>query len=189
MHPKTKAKTKEITKMVLDLAANGLLTWYALGSPKAIGRHEEVLGYFPDYAVKRVRETMKRLRLQDLIQYDEEDAKSPIILTEKGMRRLLRYKLKDFLKGRKKWDYFWRLIFFDIPEGKRYLRDHLRRELTNAGFYPFQKSVFVCPFDCEEMIRDFCKMYSISHHVLFCITPSLGAKEGEVRAFFFKRGK
>lgn len=189
MHPRTRAKTKELTKTVLILVANGLATWAVLGSPKSLGRYEEILGEAAGFARWRIRETLKRLKMQDMIQYDENDKRAPIRLTTKGMTRLTRYKFKDFFKRHKKWDYFWRLVVFDIPEKYRDVRRRLRLELINIGFYPFQKSVLVCPFDCEEAIKDLCKINRVSKYVLFCITPSLGAKEDEVRNFFFARGK
>lgn len=191
MHPRTKAKTKDITKLTIDLVANGLMTWAVLGSPKIIGKYEKVLGASNAYIGARVRETLKRLHMQNMIRYDKDDEKSPIMLTEKGMQRLASHRFKDSIKNifrkKKKWDYFWRIIFFDIPEEKKYIRDHLRKELLSLGFYQFQKSVYVCPFDCEDMLLDFCSAYGISNDVLFCVTPSLGRKEQEVRNHFFRR--
>lgn len=191
MHPRTQAKTKEITKLTIDLIANGLMTWAVLGSPKIMGRYEKVLGISNAYIGSRVKETLKRLRMQNMIQYSEDDEKSPIILTEKGIHRLADHRFKDSIKNifkrKKKWDYFWRIIFFDIPEEQKHIREHLRKELISLGFYQFQKSVYVCPFDCEDGLLDFCSLYGISNNVLFCVTPSLGRKEHEVRDHFFHR--
>ncbi len=142
-----------------------------------------------NFAGWRIRETIKRLKMQDMIQYDEKDKKAPIRLTTKGMIRLAKYSFGSLFKKHKKWDYFWRMIIFDIPEIQKYIRKRLRKELIDIGFYPFQKSVLVCPFDCEDIIRDLCKIYGVSKYVLFCITPSLGTKESEVRRFFFARGR
>ncbi len=189
MHPRTQAKTKEVVKTILELIATGLMTWAVLGSPKSLGKYERVLGSTNSFSSWRIHEALKRLKMQNMIQYDENDIKSPIRLTAKGMVRLTRYKFKDFFKRHKKWDHFWRLVVFDVPEKHRHRRQQLRQELINLGFYPFQKSVLVCPFDCERVIRDLCETYRVSKYVFFCITPSLGSREDEVREFFFARSK
>ncbi len=189
MHPRTLAKTKEITKTILEIAASGLMTWALLGSPKNLGRYGKILGSMDSFARWRIRGALKKLKMQNMILYSEKDMKSPIRLTTKGMIRLARYKFINFFKKAKKWDYFWRMVVFDISEKKRRLRRRLRRDLIGIGFYPLQESVLVCPFDCEEMIADLCKMYGVSGCVVFCITPSLGAKEEEAREYFFTREK
>lgn len=189
MHPRTKAKTKELTKTVLILVANGLATWAVLGSPKSLGRYEEILGEAAGFARWRIRETLKRLKMQDMIQYDENDKRTPIRLTTKGMVRLAKWKFRNLFKKHKKWDYFWRMLVFDIPEKLKHLRKRLRHQLISIGFYPLQESVLVCPFDCEDLIFNLCKECGVGKYVIFCMTPSLGAKEEDVREFFFARAK
>ena len=74
-------------------------------------------------------------------------------LTDKGRELLLRYRLGE-LKINKphRWDGNWRVIVFDISEQKRHVRDLLRRELTGLGLRQLQKSVWVSPYDCEEIV-------------------------------------
>ena len=52
----------------------------------------------------------------------------------------------------KKWDRKWRIILFDIPEKIRKARDVFRYHLNQLGFYEFQKSVFVHPYNCKDEI-------------------------------------
>ena len=41
---------------------------------------------------------------------------------------------------------------FDIWERRRPIRDKLRRALQKAGFRRIQNSVWVNPYDCEELV-------------------------------------
>ena len=59
---------------------------------------------------------LRTLKIQKLITYDEQDEHSPIMITEKGFVRSSKDNFIN-IKGRK-WDHFWRLILFDIPEYK-----------------------------------------------------------------------
>jgi len=45
----------------------------------------------------------------------------------------------------KTWDGRWRIVFFDIPESKRPLRDYLRNVLKRHGFQEFQRSMWMYP--------------------------------------------
>ncbi len=52
----------------------------------------------------------------------------------------------------RKWDGQWRIVIFDIPEQKKELRDRVRYLVKRLGFYKLQQSVWVHPYECEEII-------------------------------------
>lgn len=52
-----------------------------------------------------------------------------------------------------KWDGKWRIVFFDVPEGKRPLRDYLRNILKRQGFQEFQRSMWVWPYRLPEFLK------------------------------------
>lgn len=65
----------------------------------------------------------------------------------------------------KKWDgYFW-VVLFDIPEKRKRIRDALRFHLKKIGFYELQKSVFVFPFQCMKEIKFLAEYYNIRKHI------------------------
>lgn len=41
---------------------------------------------------------------------------------------------------------------FDIPERRKKDRDQLRRTMIDAGFLCFQDSVWIFPYDCEDLV-------------------------------------
>jgi DNA-binding transcriptional regulator PaaX len=51
-----------------------------------------------------------------------------------------------------RWDGKWRVLMFDIWERRRDVRDKLRRALQGAGFCELQNSVWVYPYDCEDLL-------------------------------------
>jgi DNA-binding transcriptional regulator PaaX len=53
---------------------------------------------------------------------------------------------------RKKWDGKWRIVIFDIPEKYRTTRDSLRTQLSQIGFVKIQNSVWVYPYQCDEIV-------------------------------------
>ena len=57
------------------------------------------------------------------------------------------------LNKKKKWDGKWRVIIFDIPENRRFDRDNIRQALVSIGFMRLQDSVWIYPFNCEDLIN------------------------------------
>ncbi len=52
-----------------------------------------------------------------------------------------------------KWDGKWRIVFFDVPEGKRPIRDYLRNVLKRHGFREFQRSMWVWPYRLPDFLK------------------------------------
>ena len=68
---------------------------------------------------------------------------------------------------RQKWDGYWRIIFFDIPEKKRRLRDDLRQILKTLGFKELQRSVWVTPYKIPELLNELLWEEKIKHYTRF----------------------
>lgn len=185
LHPRTRAKTKILTRLILELLGGGAVITVGLGmNPRTAGKLPLALIVF---GAARVREALKRLRLQGCVRYDARDSRTPVVLTKRGMARISRLQFRDILEGKRRWDYLWRVVLFDIPERLRPLRSTLVYDLTMARFFPLQKSVFVCPFPCEKEVRELCARLRIRKYVIFATTASLGKDEERVWQHFFSR--
>jgi len=80
-------------------------------------------------------------------------AESNYKLTEKGFYKLcLKLPFLRFLKD--KWDGKWRIISYEIPEKKRYLRDRLRREMAGWGLGPWHRSFWLTPHPIIDDLRN-----------------------------------
>lgn len=75
---------------------------------------------------------------------------------------------------REKWDAKWRVVIFDIPEKQRKVRDDLRFELKKLGFGPWQKSVWVTPFDIVDELNAYLKQQNLSEAVQIIVGERFG---------------
>lgn len=103
----------------------------------------------------------------------EKDGSITIILNQEGKKKALTFQLdKIKIKRPQKWDKQWRVVLFDIPEDIKKKREVLRFCLKRLGFYEFQKSVFVHPYDCQDEIDYIIEFYNIRKFVRFIIANS-----------------
>ena len=94
------------------------------------------------------------------------DGSITLVLTEMGKERALRFSLDSMqIHTPARWDGKWRLILFDIPERFKKLRDTFREHLRRLGFYEFQKSVFIHPYDCKDELDFLIEFYNARKYV------------------------
>ncbi len=106
---------------------------------------------FERYDVDRA---LRRLMRRGLVEEVRRGRVVGFSLTDKGREYLARHELANAqFKQPKKWDGRWRIITFDISEKRRYVRDNLRTHLTRLGLYPIQKSVWLYPYPCADLVR------------------------------------
>ncbi len=99
---------------------------------------------------RRMQKTLSHMRTNGYVRVNE---KGSYELTPKGLDHAERmYAIYEVKKKPKRWDGRWRIVMFDIWERRRPVRDQLRRLLERIGFVQLQRSVWVYPYDCEEVI-------------------------------------
>ena len=82
------------------------------------------------------------------------------------------------IKQKRRWDKRYRMVIFDIPQSRRGTRDRLRSLMRAAGFYRLQQSVWVHPYDCEELITLVKAELRVGGSVLYAIVEEI---ENDVR--------
>lgn len=123
-------------------------------------------------ALQRAVNTLYKSKLIDT--KENQDGALTIILTNQGKRKALTYDIDNMsVPVMKKWDGLWRICLFDIPEKRRNARKALVRSLKNMGFYQFQKSVFVHPFECFNEIEFVIEFFSLRQHVRYILAKRL----------------
>jgi CRISPR-associated endonuclease Cas2 len=65
------------------------------------------------------------------------------------------------------WDGKWRMLIFDIPEKRRMIRERVRDTLRRLGFYRLQDSVWVYPYECEDVMQLLRTKYGIRSEALY----------------------
>lgn len=170
--------TKEILILLLEggVALSGAML---IGGPTGV----RLLKKFGKHAFYKVKSTLKRLERQRYIERRKKREGELLFLTARGKEKAWLYLAKNFEKV-EKWDQRWRLLIFDIPERNRRIRDILRIILKSYNFYRLQKSVFVTPYNHDQLfvcLKNIISEYGDLH--LFTIM-SLGELEVKIRKKF-----
>ena len=159
-----------IQKIILTTVATVGLIGVALLAPNAL----QVVKQFSPKKKKWVKEkyymnnSIKTLLLKGLIKKVKKGNSEFVELTKKGQAEVSRYKLGDLeIKKPEKWDGKWRVVIFDVMEKKRKLRDLLRSNLSRLGFSRLQNSVWVFPYECEDLIYLLKTEFFIGEDVLY----------------------
>jgi hypothetical protein len=157
------------TAVLTTIAATGLLAT-ALLAPNVIGAMAK-LNLMPHRQSKaKILQARDRLIEKGYARYRGKNLE----LTDKGRAALLRIEIsKDTIKKPAHWDKKWRLLIFDIPEHRRPIRDKIRRTLRIVGFMRLQDSVWIYPYDCEDMVTLLKADLRIGKDVLYLIVDAL----------------
>ncbi len=123
-----------------------------------------------NYQTKTV---LGRLASRGLIMFEERNGCRYVRITERGKQILDLETQKVASTKKKKWDGRWRVVIFDIPERRRNVRVRLRRFMEEYGFMRLQDSVWVYPYDCEDLIALAKANLRIGADVLYMIVERL----------------
>lgn len=157
---KTQQKIKEVSNNLITTLGNLFLAMIYLGS--ASGSYaqimEEVELIMGGHNPKVLKETFFKLRSDGFIRKNNQ-------LTEIGWQRIKGF-IPQYQKERN-WDGLWRLVIFDIPENIRYKRNILRQKLKDLGFGRLQASVWISPYDFQEIVEKVIDFYFLNRFVVW----------------------
>lgn len=186
-------KYGEITDVVLEAIADGLIAgWkgYPRGFrlPVVLG---EIIKYILEKKKKKIKESkikrvLNNLEKREIVSLDKKKDEIYVHVTEKGKEKVLKYSLKlllDFKKKEKKWLKKWFMVIFDVPEAQKNKREYLRRFLKWLGFYRYQKSVYIFPYECEKEVELIKKIVEGEKYIKYVITEKVESEES-LKTFF-----
>ncbi|MBI2123799.1 MAG: hypothetical protein HYU04_00990 [Candidatus Wildermuthbacteria bacterium] len=148
---------KPRAKIVKDI-----LSWLFIGGAIALAATSPyfiqnlVFGYkrWNKYSKRKLSTTFDQLRRAGAVSIETRNKQIYISLTPEGRKKAGIFQIDCLkIKKPKQWDEKWRLLSFDINEKKKFIREALRGKLKQLGFYPFQKSIWIHPFDCANEIK------------------------------------
>lgn len=171
-------------KLLLFLAA-GLDYWDSHLSYGAT----KFRAYYGFYRKSTIFSTVSRLLSVGYIEKVVKNGEVYLRLTSKGSDKI-KQDIPLFKYFNQRWDGYWRLVIFDIPEKRKVLRDVLRRKLVSLGLGRWQKSVYITPFNLEEEINQFLKTQKL-FGLCFCIKGRKlgGGDDKEIAKIAFKLDK
>lgn len=108
-----------------------------------------------------------------------------ITITEQGRNRLTQSEFRRLsIPIPDVWDGKWRLVLFDIAESRKASRVAFSRKLRILGFYRLQRSVWVCPYACDNEIEIVRQVYRIPDHDIVMVEVELIRHEKELKEYF-----
>jgi len=169
-----------LTKALLVTLGTGVVIGTALAFPGACLLYKEFKKKQWEDAKKRglLKSTIKRLEKQKLLSWKEKDGELQLTLEEKGIKKVLKYKIDQLaIKETNRWDGLFRIVSFDIPEDKRIAREMFRKKLIELGFQKLQKSVLVIRFRCKDEIDFLRHSLEIAPYVLYIVAKDISTVE------------
>jgi DNA-binding transcriptional regulator PaaX len=163
-------KRKNIRSFVLSSVALAGMLGVAVVAPNVLGAMNK-LGFLPG---KRQKEIINRARDRLVQQGFLKRVDGFLELTERGKKALQILEAREFqMRQPKRWDRKWRVLIFDIPEHRKSMRDRVRRTVETIGFVRLQDSVWIYPYDCEDLIALLKADFKIGKDMLYMIVEEL----------------
>ena len=122
--------------------------------------------------------TLNNLKKKKLINRNEKSQN--FLLTPEGKKRAFfaKTKIKSLIFKQKeskkeKWDSYWRIVIFDIPNKLYGIRVALRNLLKDIGFQRLQHSVWVYPYKIPEFLDETLNDNQIKKYVRFILAKEI----------------
>ncbi len=122
------------------------------------------------------------LNKKDLVKVSGKGGGKSLVLTTRAHKVFYEdYPLAALRKY--KWDGFWTIVTYDLPNLKRNDRDYFRRKLKGLGFGCPQESLYVCPLPLSKPLRDLVEGERLGDFVWVLRAETvMGLENGEVAA-------
>ncbi|MBI4225722.1 CRISPR-associated endonuclease Cas2 [Candidatus Roizmanbacteria bacterium] len=184
-------KYGELTELVLKSIADSLIEFRSYPGPSL----PRLIGLTMKYVLEKRKESVKKEQLRriinnlekkEIIYMEEKGDEVYVRVSENGKSKLLQYSLKkifEFKNDKKKWNGKWYIVFFDVPEIQRNKRDYLRKFLKKLGFYRYQKSVYLFPYECEKEVSLIKKIVEGAKYMKYIIAEKIEDEE-EIKKHF-----
>lgn len=165
-----KGRTADLQKIVLRTISTAGIMTAALVAPNVLGSMHKMGLIAKPRQREYVASAASKLRKKGLIQFSN----GRYSLTREGEKLLKKWEFFNYkIRKPSVWDNKWRVVIFDIPEKKKTVRDRLTLLLRQAGFERLQDSVWVYPYDCEDMIGVLKTDFGVGKNILYMIVEEL----------------
>src|SRR3989344_2082211 len=133
----------------------------------------------------KAKRVLKNLERKEIITIEKKGDQA-IVYLKSWNSTILKYSLRSLLdlkKKQTKWQGKWFLVFFDVPEKQRNKRNYLRTFLHYIGFYPYQQSVYIFPYECEKEIALIKKIVEGAKYVSYIVAEKI-ENEQSAKTYF-----
>ena len=123
---------------------------------------------------QKIRRAVMELDKRKVIRIYRKNGEDVIEMLEKGKKRLLRYKFDDIhITPPKWWDKKWRIVIFDFPSRYEMSRKMFRYKINQLGFFQYQKSVFIIPYECKDEVFFVASYLHLERYVKYIVAESI----------------
>lgn len=173
---KKRSRRGAVERLLLGILVTGGLMTVAMAAPKVLNllKREHLDVVLPPDPRQRLYETVGRMARKGWVRFETKNGRKQMRITEKGRDVVSRVDIGTYsIPKPLRWDEKWRIVIFDIPEKRRGDRLRIRNLLTQLGFFCLQKSVWVHPYDCEEVVSLIKAQYRLGSSVLYLIADAI----------------
>lgn len=186
-----KFKPNEVTQYILAALGIGVVLGGSIfitpNFPIVLGGILKIIEEFRGIKIpkKKMMRTLRKLEERKLISLERKGDEVYVTVKDKNNLQILKYSLREVLnlKKKKKWQGKWFLVVFDVPEEERIKRNYLRKFLKEIGFYPYNQSVYVFPYECEKEISLIKKIVEGGKYINYIIAERL-ERESQLKTYF-----
>ena len=189
-----KYKSGELKKIVLAALGIGVVLGGSVlltpNFPIVLGSIIKLIEEFKSVKVpkRKMMRVLKQLEKKEIIHIERLNDEVKVNIKNHFHTEIVKYSIKELLalKHKKKWEGKWFLVIFDVPEVQRNKRDYLRRFLYEIGFYPYQQSVYVYPYECEKEIALIKKIIESGKYISYIVADRLENQDNLIAYFKIK---
>ena len=186
----------KLTKAVLSHIVDSILVGYSSIENRRGGLSFTKIFETVDYLLKVIKNKKKKerkilrvlqsLEKEEIIDLIEKDGEVIVKLKNKNHPKIIKYSIKNLLNFKireKKWQKKWFFVFFDVPEIQHNKRDYLRKFLKDLGFYCYQQSVYVFPFECKKEVFLIKKIVESAKYMKYIVAEEI-EDEDKIKKYF-----
>ncbi len=174
-------RTKFNKAIISALAVSGTLA-VALVAPNVLGAFGKMK--FMNQRRFQVKTAFSRMVENGYISLEKQNGVAYARLTSKGEAFAALFHSGALApQTPKRWDGKWRILTFDISEKRKNLRSKVRLSLSAIGFVRLQDSVWVYPYDCEDLIVLLKADFKVGKEMLYVIADRI-ENDGALRKTF-----
>lgn len=178
----------ELLKVIGMTLVSGGGSVYRPMLPIAIGEVVRIIKEISKANIREesIRKSLKNLEKKEIIDLIEKDDQVYVYIKNIKHPYIVRYSIKallDLKKKKKNWNGKWFMVFFDVPEIQRNKRDYIRKFLTKVGFFRYQKSVYLFPYECEKEIKLIKKIVEGARYMKYIIAERV--EDEDIAKTFF----
>lgn len=124
----------------------------------------------------KVRRVLKNLERKKIVSIREDGEDVYVELKEWNSTYILKHSIRqllEFKRKEKRWNGKWFLVMFDVPTADNNKRQYLRKFLREIGFFKYQQSVYVFPYECEKEIQLLKKILESGKYMSYIIADRI----------------